>query len=113
MEWIRNLHRLDSLIESPGKVERIHYKTILIIEIDLHHNTMAPQAYPKIVKAITSKKLKEPFTPIQAIKICRPKNPGTFRKIFASYRRGNPNGHAPLFIQLKDGTYKAIRPFKK
>jgi len=74
---------------------------------------MAPQAYSKVVKAITSKKLKEPFTPIQAIKICRPKNPGTFRKIFAGYRRGNPNGHAPLFIQLKDGTYKAIRPFKK
>jgi len=45
-----------------------------------------PQAYPKIVKAITSKKLKELFTPIQAIKICRPKNSGTFRKIFASYR---------------------------
>ena len=74
---------------------------------------MVPQAYPKVVKAITSKKLKEPFTPIQAIKICRPKNPDAFRKIFASYRRGNPNGHAPLFIQLKDGTYKAIRPFKK
>lgn len=74
---------------------------------------MAPQAYPKIVKAITSKRLKEPFTPIQAIKICRPKNQGSFRKIFAAYRRGNPNGSQPLFIQLKDGTYKAIRPFKK
>ena len=74
---------------------------------------MAPQAYPKVVKAITSKKLKEPFTPIQAIKICKPKNSGTFRKVFAGYRRGNPNGNPPLFIQLKDGTYKAIRPFKK
>jgi len=74
---------------------------------------MAPQAYSKVVKAIASKKLKEPFTPIQAIRICRPKNPDTFRKIFAGYRRGNPNGLAPLFIQLKDGTYKAIRPFKK
>ena len=56
---------------------------------------------------------KEPFTPIQAIKICKPKNKGTFRKIFAGYRRGNPNGNPPLFVQLKDGTYKAIRPFKK
>jgi len=74
---------------------------------------MAPQAYSKVVKAITSKKLKEPFTPIQAIRICRPKNPDTFRKVFAGYRRGNPNGYASLFIQLKDGTYKAIRPFKK
>ena len=74
---------------------------------------MAPQSYPKIVKAITSKRLKEPFTPIQAIKACRPKNPGSFRKIFSVYRRGNINGYSPLFIQLKDGTYKAIRPFKK
>lgn len=74
---------------------------------------MAPQAYSKVVKAITSKKLKEPFTPIQATNICRPKNPETFRKIFAAYRRGNPNGNQPLFIQLKDNTYKAIRPFKK
>jgi len=74
---------------------------------------MAPQVYPKIVKAITSKKLKEPFTPSQAIKICRPKNPNTFRQIFASYRRGNPNRYLPLFIQLKNGAYKAIRPFKK
>ena len=74
---------------------------------------MAPQAYPKVVKAITSKKLKEPFRPSQAIKSCRPKNPDTFRKIFASHRRGNPFENQPLFIQLKDGTYKAIRPFKK
>ena len=74
---------------------------------------MAPLAYPKIVKAITSKKLKEPFRPIQAIKACRPKNPDTFRKIFASHRRGNPFGNQALFIQLKDGTYKAIRPFKR
>ena len=74
---------------------------------------MAPQAYSKVVKAITSKKLKEPFFPYEAIKACRPKNPETFRKIFAGYRRGNPNGYPPLFIQLKDGTYKAIRPFKK
>ena len=78
-----------------------------------HHIIMALQAYSKVVQAITSRKLKEPFRPIEAIKICRPKNPGTFRKIFAAYRRGNPKGYSPLFIQLKDGTYKAIRPFKK
>ena len=74
---------------------------------------MAPQAYYTVVKAITSKRLSEPFTPIQAITICRPKNKDVFRKIFSGYRRGNPNGYPPLFIQLKDGTYKAIRPFKK
>ncbi|MDH3360996.1 MAG: hypothetical protein OEL56_02315 [Nitrosopumilus sp.] len=74
---------------------------------------MAPQVYSKVVKAITSKKLKEPFTPVQAVTICRPKNKGTFRKVFSSYRRGNLKGYPPLFIQLKDGTYKAIRPFKK
>ena len=74
---------------------------------------MAPQAYSKVIKAITSKKLKEPFLPYEATKACKPKNPGTFRKIFSSYRRGNPNGNQALFIQLKDGTYKAIRPFKK
>ena len=74
---------------------------------------MAPQAYSKVVKAITSKRLKEPFFPYEAVKACRPKNPDTFRKIFAKYRRGNPYGNQALFIQLKDGTYKAIRPFKK
>ena len=74
---------------------------------------MAPQAYFKVVKAITSRKLKEPFFPMEATKICRPKNKGTFRKIFAAYRRGNPFGSQALFIQLKDGRYKAIRPFKK
>jgi len=78
-----------------------------------HDIIMAPQAYFKTVKAITSKRLSEPFTPLQATKICRPKNKGSFRKIFAAYRRGNPNGYPPLFIMLKDGTYKAIRPFKK
>jgi len=74
---------------------------------------MAPQTYSKVVKAITSKKLKEPFFPFEATKACRPKNKGTFRKIFSSYRRGNPFGKQPLFIRLKDGRYKAIRPFKK
>ena len=80
-----------------------------------YHSTiiMAPQAYSKVVKAITSKKLKEPFTPLQATKICRPKNKNTFRKIFSVYRRGNPYGRPPLFIHLKDDTYKTIRPFKK
>jgi len=74
---------------------------------------MAPQAYLKVIKAITSRKLKEPFFPHEAIKICRPKNPETFRKIFSSYRRGNPYRKPALFIQLKDGTYKTIRPFKQ
>ena len=74
---------------------------------------MAPQAYPKVIKAIKSRKLKEPFFPHEAIKACKPKNPDTLRKIFSSYRRGNPFGKQPLFIQRKDGTYKAIRPFKK
>jgi len=74
---------------------------------------MAPQAYSKVITAIKSGKLKEPFFPIEATKACRPKNKGTFRKIFASHRRGNPFGNQALFIQLKDGTYKAIRPFKK
>jgi hypothetical protein len=56
-----------------------------------HHNTMAPQAYLKVVKTTTSKKLKESFTPIQAITICKPKNKGIFKKIFAGYECGNPN----------------------
>ncbi|WP_420544479.1 hypothetical protein [Nitrosopumilus sp.] len=74
---------------------------------------MAPKAYPIVIKAIKSKKLKEPFYPYEASKVCKPKNNDSFRKIFASHRRGNPFGNQPLFIQLKDGTYKAIRPFRK
>jgi len=85
----------------------------ILTPISFGDYTMAPQAYSKVVKAITSRKLSEPFYPIEANKICRPKNPGTFRKIFSSYRRGNPFGNQPLFTQLKDGTYKTIRPFKK
>ena len=92
---------------------KTNHSKFILTSISFGDHTMAPQAYSKVVKAITSKKLKEPFYPHEATKACRPNNPDTFRKIFSSYRRGNPFGKQPLFIQLKDGTYKAIRTFQK
>ncbi len=92
---------------------KTNHSKFILTPISFGDYIMAPQAYSKVIKAIKSRKLKEPFFPFEATKVCRPKNPGTFRKIFSGHRRGNPFGNQPLFIQLKDGNYKAIRPFKK
>lgn len=72
-----------------------------------------PNSYLKIVSAVKSEKLKEPFFPFEAVKACRVKNGESFRKIPSRYRKGNPYGKPVLFIRLNDGSYKLTRPFKK
>ncbi|MDH3501304.1 MAG: hypothetical protein OEL69_02200 [Nitrosopumilus sp.] len=71
-----------------------------------------PNSYLKIVSAVKSGKLKEPFFPFEVVKACKIKNVESFRKIPSRYRKGNPYGNKTLFIRLKDGSYKLTRPFK-
>lgn len=73
---------------------------------------MLPQSYTKIVSAVKSKKLGEPFFPHEAAKACRIKNVESFRKIPSRYRKDNPYGNRTLFVRLKDGSYKLVKPYK-
>ena len=73
---------------------------------------LAPQTYLKMVSAVKSKRLKEPFFPHEAVRACRIKNSESFRKAPSRYRKGNPYGNPVLFVRLKDGRYKLTRPFK-
>ena len=69
--------------------------------------------YSKIISAVKGKRLKEPFYPRDVPKACRAKNNAeTFRKFPSAHRKKNPYNHSELFVQLKDGRYKLIRPFR-
>jgi len=69
-------------------------------------------SYLKIVSAVKSGKLKEPFFPFEAVKACKIKNGESFRKIPSRHRKGNTYGRPALFVRLNDGSYKLTRPFK-
>ena len=69
--------------------------------------------YARIISAVKSKRLAEPFFPKDVPKACRAKNNAeTFRKFPSAHRKKNPYNHRELFVQLKDGRYKLIRPFR-
>jgi len=68
--------------------------------------------YRQILKAINSGKLKEPFTIPELKKACPHLNERTCSNFPSKHRKNNPGGDSELFIQLEDGRYKLIRPFK-
>ncbi len=67
--------------------------------------------YSKIVRAVRSKKLKEPFYPNDLVKACGIESRAASRYP-ARYRRGNPQGKSVYFVQMNNGRYKLVRPFK-
>ena len=74
---------------------------------------MVHETYKTIIKLVKSKKLKEPFFPVDIVNaIPRAKNLKTLRKFPIVHRKENPTNTTELFTQLKDGRYKLIRPFK-
>ncbi len=74
---------------------------------------MKHETYKTIIKLVKSKKLKEPFFPVDITNaIPRAKNPETLRKFPSMHKKGNSRNLSMLLTQLKDGRYKLIRPFK-
>ena len=73
---------------------------------------MVHDTYKTIIKLVQSKKLKEPFYPIDIIKATRAKNKKTLLVFPSKHRKGNPRSESELFIQNKNGSYKLIQPFK-
>ena len=67
--------------------------------------------YAKVVRAVKSKRLKEPFVPHDLVAACKMSSQ-TASKYPAKYRKGNPTGAPAYFIRNKDGRYKLTRPFK-
>lgn len=80
--------------------------------ISNHLRNMVHETYKTIIKLINSKKLKEPFYPIDIIHVTRAKNPETLQRFPSKHRKGNPSGTSELFTPFKDGRYNLIRPFK-
>ena len=74
---------------------------------------MTHETYKTIIKLVKSKKLKEPFFPIDIVNaIPRAKNPETLRKFPSMHTKESPRNVSILFTKLKDNRYKLIRPFK-
>ncbi len=67
--------------------------------------------YSKIVRAVKSKRLKEPFYPNDLVKACRIESRAASRYP-SRYRRGNPQKKPIYFVRSNDGRYRLARPFK-
>ncbi len=67
--------------------------------------------YSKIVKAVKSKKLKEPFYPNDLVKTCRISARAASRYP-SRYRKDNPQKKPVYFVRMNNGMYKLARPFK-
>ncbi len=67
--------------------------------------------YSKIVRAVKSRRLKEPFYPNDLVKACRI-SPRAASSYPSRYRRGNPQKKPAYFVRMSNGTYKLTRPLK-
>lgn len=73
---------------------------------------MVHRIYCQIINAVKSKKLKEPFFPRDIKKAIPKMNKKTSHTFPSKHKRNNTGNNSELFIRLKNGTYKLIRPFK-
>jgi hypothetical protein len=87
---------------------------IIVIVKTIHQKpyAMAHETYKEIIRLVKSKKLKEPFYPKDIVKAAPKINSGTSRTFPIRHRKGNPGGNSELFVQLKNGGYKLIKPYK-
>ena len=67
--------------------------------------------YAKIVRAVKSKKLKEPFVPHDLVRACRIGSEAA-SSYPSRHRRGNPQKKPAYFERTKGGKYRLVRPFK-
>lgn len=68
--------------------------------------------YFKIVDALESGKLEEPFTCKEFRNACPGLAEGTYTVFLSKHRKGNPGGYSELFKRIDTGQYEVIRPFK-
>lgn len=70
------------------------------------------KVYGRIVRAVQSGKLKEPFAEDDFRKGCPGLGEGTYRAFLHKHRVGNPGGNSELFQRVSPGRFKLVRPYK-
>ena len=68
--------------------------------------------YRKIVRAIKSNKIMEPFSLNDLIKACPYLDKYTCMVFLSKHKQGNPSETSQLFEMDLDGKFKLMRPFK-
>ena len=86
--------------------------TVKTILIQSHFMIPQHQTYETIIKLVNTKKLKEPFYPIDIATAAGKKDDRALREFPAKHKKGNPKGRDVLFTKLKDNSYKLVRPLK-
>ncbi len=70
------------------------------------------KVYLSIVKAVKTRKLKEPFGSADFRKACPCFGKGTHNAFLHKHAVGNPGGNSELFKRVAPGRFRLIRPFK-
>jgi len=73
---------------------------------------MKHKVYEKIISAINSGNLIEPFTMQDFEKSCQSLGKGTYNAFLYKHAKGNPGGNSELFERIGVGKFRCLRPFK-
>lgn len=92
-----------------GKYCKVGVQTLVIKRsgVMAQHNV-----YSAIVRAVKSKRLREPFGSKEFRATCPGFAEGTYNVFLNKHRKGNPGGNSELFIRVAPGRFRVIRPFK-
>ena len=73
---------------------------------------MSHKVYKAIVTAIRWRKLREPFSQLDFRNVCPGFGKGTYQAFLHKHSEGNPGRNAELFVRVRPGLFKVMRPFK-
>jgi len=74
--------------------------------------TIKHKTYRLIVQSIQRGGLTEPFNEADFRRSCPSLPDGTYKAFLHKHSRGNPGGRSELFIRVRPGMFRCIRPFK-
>lgn len=70
------------------------------------------RVYRRIVGAVKSGELKEPFTTDDFREACPGLAEGTYNAFLHKHRVGNPGRNSELFDKVSPGRFRLVRPYK-
>jgi len=73
---------------------------------------MAHRVYASIIRPVRNGKLVEPFSGRDFRRACPGFGNGTYNAFLHKHSRNNPGGNTELFIRVRPGIFRCIRPFK-
>lgn len=73
---------------------------------------MTGRVYRMVVEALRAGLLPEPFGQSDFQHACTGLGKGTYKAFLHKHAKGNPGNNSELFVRVRRGKFKCIRPYK-